>query len=484
VSDIEPYAIALTIAALALLGAIASNRVSERLGIPAPAIFLLAASVAADLVPTLGSLDIRTDQRIVTVALVLILFDGGMHIGWRRFRAAAGAIAWLGVAGTFVTAGALALAAHGLFGFDWKPALLIGAALAPTDPAVVFSVLGRREVSGRSGTLLEGESGANDPVGIALMVSLLGATGSGWSAVGHGAFEFVLQMVLGGVFGVLGGYALLWLMRHLPMPNEALYSLRTIAFALLIFGVTTACHGSGFLAVFLAGILVGDARAPYKREIERFAGAAASLGEIVAFTVLGLSIPISTALGDGRVWTGLGLAALLILLVRPLLVGAVLFPVRLRLGERAFVLWAGLKGAVPILLGTYVLAEGIAGGERIYSVIFVVVLVSVVVQGGPVPVLARLWKVPMRVIEPEPWALGMRFREQPEGLHRYLVAAGSAADGCSIADLDLGEDAWISMVSRRGRLVQVRGETVLRPGDEVLALAEDDADPGHLFRAP
>jgi len=348
----------------------------------------------------------------------------------------------------------------------------------------VFSVLGRREVSGRSGTLLEGESGANDPVGIALMVSLLGATGSGWSAVGHGAFEFVLQMVLGGVFGVLGGYALLWLMRHLPMPNEALYSLRTIAFALLIFGVTTACHGSGFLAVFLAGILVGDARAPYKREIERFAGAAASLGEIVAFTVLGLSIPISTALGDGRVWTGLGLAALLILLVRPLLVGAVLIPVRLRLGERAFVLWAGLKGAVPILLGTYVLAEGIAGGERIYSVIFVVVLVSVVVQGGPVPVLARLWKVPMRVIEPEPWALGMRFREQPEGLHRYLVAAGSAADGCSIADLDLGEDAWISMVSRRGRLVQVRGETVLRPGDEVLALAEDDADPGHLFRAP
>ena len=483
-SDIEPYAIALTIAALALLGAIASNRVSERLGIPAPAIFLLAASVAADLVPTLGSLDIRTDQRIVTVALVLILFDGGMHIGWRRFRAAAGAIAWLGVAGTFVTAGALALAAHGLFGFDWKPALLIGAALAPTDPAVVFSVLGRREVSGRSGTLLEGESGANDPVGIALMVSLLGATGSGWSAVGHGAFEFVLQMVLGGVFGVLGGYALLWLMRHLPMPNEALYSLRTIAFALLIFGVTTACHGSGFLAVFLAGILVGDARAPYKREIERFAGAAASLGEIVAFTVLGLSIPISTALGDGRVWTGLGLAALLILLVRPLLVGAVLIPVRLRLGERAFVLWAGLKGAVPILLGTYVLAEGIAGGERIYSVIFVVVLVSVVVQGGPVPVLARLWKVPMRVIEPEPWALGMRFREQPEGLHRYLVAAGSAADGCSIADLDLGEDAWISMVSRRGRLVQVRGETVLRPGDEILALAEDDADPGHLFRAP
>jgi len=484
VSDIEPYAIALTIAALALLGAVASSRVSERLRIPAPAIFLLTASIAAELFPTLGSLDIRSDQRIVTVALVLILFDGGMHIGWRRFRAAAGAIAWLGIAGTFVTAGALALAAHGLFGFDWKPALLIGAALAPTDPAVVFSVLGRREVSGRSGTLLEGESGANDPVGIALMVSLLGATGSGWSAAGHGAWEFVLQMVLGGVFGVLGGYALLWLMRHLPMPNEALYSLRAIAFALLIFGVTTACHGSGFLAVFLAGILVGDARAPYKREIERFAGASASLGEIVAFTVLGLSIPIGEVFEHGRWWTGLALAALLILLIRPLLVGVLLIPVRLRPGERVFVLWSGLKGAVPILLGTYVIAEQVSGARGIYDVIFAVVTLSVIVQGGLVPFVAKRTGVPMRIVEPEPWALGLRFREQPEGLHRYLVAVGSAADGSSIADLDLGEDAWISMVSRRGRLVQVRGETVLRPGDEILALAEDDADPGHLFRAP
>ncbi|MGH8962151.1 MAG: cation:proton antiporter [Jatrophihabitantaceae bacterium] len=472
--DLEPFAIVVTVAAVALLAAVGSSRISERIGIPAPAIFLLAASIAADLSPTLGSLSIVADQRIVTVALVLILFDGGMHIGWRRFRSAAGGVVWIGLAGTLVTAGALALAAHGLFGFDWKLALLIGTALAPTDPAVVFSVLGRREISGRTGTLLEGESGANDPVGIALMISLLGATGSGWSAVGHGILEFVLQMAVGLVFGVAGGYALRWLMRHLPMPNEALYSLRTVAFSLLIYGAAAACHGSGFLAVFLAGILVGDGRAPYKREIERFTSAAGSLSEIVAFTVLGLSIPISDALGHGRVWTGLGLAALLILLVRPLLVGALLIPIKLRLGERAFVLWSGLKGAVPILLGTYVIAEGVRGADRLYSVIFVVVLVSVLVQGGLVPPLARLWNVPMRVVEPEPWALGMRFRDEPEGLHRYVVAAGSTADGAAIAELPLGEDVWISMISRAGRLVQVRGETVLRAGDEILALADDD----------
>jgi len=487
VHDVETYAIIVLIAALALLAAVGSSRVSSRIGIPAPAIFLVAASAAADLFPSLGSLSIMADQRIVTIALIVILFDGGMHIGWRRFRATAGAITWIGVAGTFVTAGGLALAAHGLFDFSWRTALLIGTALAPTDPAVVFSVLGRREVSGRSGTLLEGESGANDPVGIALMISILGTSGAGWSAVGQGVGEFALQMAVGVAFGLAGSYALLWLMRRVPMPSDALYAVRTIAFALLVYGAATACHGSGFLAVFLTGIGVGDARAPYKREIERFVGATSSLGEIVAFTVLGLSIPISDAVGHGRAWTGIGIAALMILVIRPLLVGALLVPIRLRLGERAFVLWSGLKGAVPILLGTYVLSEHVAGASRVYGVIFVVVLISVVVQGGQVPTLGRLWHVPMRVVEPEPWALGMRFRDEPEGLRRFVVQAGSVADGCTIGDLPLGEDVWISMVSRRGRLLHVSGDTTLEPGDEVLALVgsdgdgRDDTDPARTF---
>jgi len=481
VHDIVPFALVVVVGALALLAAVGSSRISEWVRVPTPAIFLVAASFVADAFPHLGALSIPADQRIVTVALILILFDGGMHIGLGRFRPVAGGVVWLGVAGTFVTAGALAVLAHGLFDFDWRAALLLGAALAPTDPAVVFSVLGRREVAGRTGTLLEGESGANDPVGIALMLAILGSSGGGWGAVTHGIGEFTLQMALGVAFGLAGGIALRWLLQHLPLPNEALYPLRTVAFAFLLYGVTTLAHGSGFLAVFLAGIMVGDTRAPYKREIERFASALGSLGEIIAFTVLGLSIPLSEVLGHGRAWTGIALAALLIVVVRPLFVGLVLAPIRLRSGERAFVLWAGLKGAVPILLGTYVVAEGVPGADRIYAVIFVVVLVSVVVQGGLVPTLARLWHVRMRVVEPEPWALGMRFRDEPEGLHRLVVTPGSAADGTPIEDLPLEEDVWISMVSRGGRLVQVRGTTVLQAGDEVLALASDRSVISRLF---
>lgn len=482
--DLIPFAVTTLLVALALLVAVGSNRFAEWARVPAPALFLIAAAVAADLIPGLGGLSIITDQRIVTIALVVILFDGGMHIGWNRMRTAAGAVVWLGVAGTVVTAGAMALGAHYLFGFDWRTGLIIGAALAPTDPAVVFSVLGRREISGRSGTLLEGESGANDPVGIALMVSLLGATGGGWAAVGSGFGHFALQLAVGGVVGLGGGWLLLQIMRRIPLPNEALYPVQTIAFALLLYGVATAAEGSGYLAVFLAGILVGDERAPYKREIERFTGALASIAEIVAFVVLGLSVDLSSVFHDDRVWTGLGLAALLIVLVRPVLVGLLLVRVELTRGERSFVLFSGLKGAVPILLGTYVLAEGTAHATEIYDVIFVVVFVSVILQGGLVPTAARLFRVPMRVVEPEPWALGMRFRDEPEGLHRYVVADGSPADGCSISGLDVGEGFWVSMVSRHGRLVQVRGDTVLQSGDEVLALAEASDGPDTVFAPP
>ncbi len=259
--------------------------------------------------------------------------------------------------------------------------------------------------------ILEGESGANDPVGIALMVALLAASGaSGLGAVWTGVGEFALQMVVGAAVGIAGGFGLSLFIRRVPfLPSEGLYALRTLASVFVIYGVATFAHGSGFLAVFVAGIILGDVRAPYKREIERFHGSLASLGEIVAFTVLGLTVSLRS-LPDGHAWQiGLVLAVLLAFLVRPLLVGILLLPVKLHWGgERIFVLWSGLKGAVPILLGTFVLASGLPGATQIYDIIFVVVAFSVIVQGGLVPFLAHKAGVPMRLVEPERglWASG------------------------------------------------------------------------------
>jgi cell volume regulation protein A len=480
--SVESFGLAVLVAALTGIAAVLSSRASERLRIPAPAFFLIGAAAASDIWPRLGSLGFGAVEQVVTVALAVILFDGGMRMGWRRFRPVAVATVWIGVAGTLVTAAAAAVAAHFLFSFGWRLALLLGTALAPTDPAVVFSVLGRREIGGRSGVLLQGESGANDPVGIALLVALLTAAGTGLGAAGHVAEEFALQMAVGIVAGVAGGWALLVFMRRVPLPSEGLYPLRVLAGALAIYGLATVAHGSGFLAVFIAGILIGDERAPYKGEIARFHSSLASLAEVVAFVMLGLTIHLR-ALPHGGAWLiGLALAALLAFVIRPLLVGAALWPVRLRPGERAFVLWTGLKGAVPILLGAFIVQARVTGAPRIYEIIFVVVAFSVIVQGAAVPGLARRMGVPLRTIEPEPWTLGIRFQEEPEGLHRFTVAPATTADGSTITGLPLPGDAWISFILRDGNLVPAHGSTVLQAGDEILILASG-ADAARLTAA-
>jgi potassium/hydrogen antiporter len=456
------------------IAAVLSNRLSARLHVPAPAFFLICASVAAQLWPKATLLPIATVERVVSVALAIILFDGGMHIGWRRFRTAAAAIVWVGVAGTLVTAAGAATAAHFVAGMDWRLALLLGTAVAATDPAVVFSVFGRREIAGRTGVLLEGESGANDPVGIALLAALLAAHGSAASAAWHVVAEFALQMAVGTAVGVLGGIALLAFMRRVPLPSEGLYAPRVLVGVLCIFGLAVVARGSGFLAVFVAGILIGDEPAPYKREIERFHTSLASLAEIVAFVMLGLTLRLSS-LGHANAWAeGLAIAALLAFVIRPVLVGLVSLPVRLSLRERVFFLWTGLKGAVPILLGMTIVESGTAGAATAYEVIFVIVGFSVTVQGGLVPTLAHRLRIPLRTVDPEPWSLGVRFSQEPEGMHRYQVAAGSPADGSAIGELPCGEDVWVSLIIRDGSLVTVGGDTTLRAGDEVLVLADPD----------
>jgi cell volume regulation protein A len=483
VAELDTFTLSLGLVAVALIAAVASNRLSAIIRVPAPALFLVAAAGLAAIFPALSQVPRLLDQEIVSVALVFILFDGGMHIGLRRFRASSRAIIWLGIAGTAVTAAAIAIAAHLVVGFDWQTSLLLGAALSPTDPAVVFSVLGKRKISGRSGTILEGESGANDPVGIAIMVSLLAATGSGLDAVAGGLGEFALQMLVGAAVGIGGGWLVGRVIRRLSLSNESLHSIWTLASVLFLYALATLLHGSGFLAVFLVGVLIGDVNAPFKREIDRFSSGIASLAEIVVFTLLGLSITLSDVLRPDILLPGLLIAALLIFAIRPVLVGLLSLPLRISRGERAFILWAGLKGAVPILLGIFILEAKVPGADRIYGIIFVVVLVSVVLQGSLIPLFARRLGIPMTVVEPEPWAVGVRLNEEPDGFHRLIVADGASAVGRRIDELELGDDAWISFIRRDGRLVRLKPSTRFKAGDEVLALVDSEKRLGELFNA-
>jgi cell volume regulation protein A len=331
--------------------------------IPPAAFLLVAAAVLSDVLPALEP-SIGVVEWIATVALVVILFDGGASIGWRRFRAAAAPIASLGVPGTFATAGIVACGCHWVLGLDWTTAGLVGAAIAPTDPAVMFSVLRGRELPGRARTVLEGESGANDPVGIALMLGLIElathADKTFWVVVR----VFTLQMVVGLAVGIAGGFAL----RRLPMPL-------TIPLVAATFALAAVAGGSGFLAVFVAGVVAGDVRPPFEQE------RLSTLGEITVFVALGLTVGI-TDISATRWLEGLGLAVFLTLVARPVSVRALLSATTLDADEKRLVTWGGLKGAVPILLASFAVSHHVDNATRIYETVFVVVLASVVVQGA------------------------------------------------------------------------------------------------------
>jgi cell volume regulation protein A len=414
-TEIADFAAILLLVSGAVALAVVSTTLTGRLPVPAPAIFLVAAAVVSDLWPQLYEhVPILTVERIAVVALIVILFNGGMDIGWGRFRAAAAPILSLGVLGTFMTAGVLAVFARYALGFDWMVAGIIGAALAPTDPAVMFSVLGRREIAGRSGTTLEGEAGVNDPAGIALMLGMIELATHEDASAFVVVREFVVEMGIGTALGFAGAYALLPLLRRLPLPAEGFYPALALALAGVLYGATSLAHGSGFLAVFIAGLLLGDARLPHKGEIERFHTSLATLAEIVVFVGLGLTVSLGSL--NARVWVDAVLLLLVLALVaRPLVVALTLATARLRWAERAFIAWSGLKGAVPILLAAFAVIGGVPSAGSIYGIVFVVVLLSVLGQGTLVPLVATILRIPMHERPLRPWQLSVGLGEEPEG---------------------------------------------------------------------
>jgi potassium/hydrogen antiporter len=391
VSELGDFGLIVLVVSGGVLLALLVHKASARFPVPAPALFLLAALATPVALP-----HIRTVERIGVVALIMILFDGGMDIGWRRFRRAVIPIASLGVIGTFTTALVMAVCAHYLVGFDWTTAGILAAALAPTDPAVMFSILGNREIGGRTGTILEGEAGVNDPVGIALMIGMLEFATADDGSLWMVAEEFVLEMGVGLAVGVAGSALLVLFIRRVQLPSEGLYPLRTLAAAGVIYGLASVAGGSGFLAVFVAGLVLGDLDLPHKRQIRRFHMALASLAEIVVFVALGLTVNVSQ-LSENNIWLdGLVLAIALAFIARPVGLAPLLVPLRLRTGEKLFIAWGGLRGAVPILLAAFAILAEVDEARRLYEIVFVVVTFSVIVQGATIPFVASRFGVRMR----------------------------------------------------------------------------------------
>jgi potassium/hydrogen antiporter len=467
VNEIGDFGVIVLAVSATVFVALLGMRLADRFSIPYAALFLLGAALISQIWTELQTvLSVTEVERIAVVALILILFDGGLHIGLTRFRRAAGPILALGVLGTFLTAGLVALAAHYVLGFDWITAGLVGAAIAPTDPAVTFSVFGSREIRGRAGTILEGEAGMNDPVGIALMIGMIELAeeddGSLWIVVE----EFAVEMALGLAVGILGALLLLPVFRRVRVTGPALYPIRVLAGAGIVYGLAAVLDGSGFLAVFVAGIALGDAAMPQKGEIESFHSSLAGLAEIAAFVALGLTASVGD-LGDVGVWgDGLVLALVLAFVARPLAVVPLLLPARMHRGERIFVAWGGLKGAVPILLGALAVLAGVDGAEALYGIVFIVVLFSVIVQGSSIPYVAARLGVPFRRLD----------HDLAEVLE-FVVEDGALAAGRPIGRLPLGERAWVGVLIRNRRPHRVEDGVVLEPGDHVHVYSQPEDAP-------
>jgi cell volume regulation protein A len=472
-SEISDFGLIVLAVSTAVFVALLGMRLADRLALPYAAVILLGTVVLTEAVDSLQDVVSIIDvERLTVAALVVILFDGGLHIGARRFARSAGPILALGVLGTFATAGLVAVAGHYLLGLDWIFAGLVGAAIAPTDPAVTFSVFGSREIRGRAGTILEGEAGMNDPVGIALMIGMIELAtedDAGFSVV---VSEFAVEMTLGLVVGIAGALLLLPAMRHVRLTGPALYPIRVLAGAGIIYGLAAVVGGSGFLAAFVAGIVLGDAAAPRKGEIEGFLSSLAGLAEIAAFVALGLTV----GLGDvesGETWVdGIVFALVLAFLARPIAILPLLLPARLTWGERVFIAWAGLKGAVPILLGALAVLSDVDDAAQLYAIVFIVVLFSVVVQGASVPIAARRLRIPFRRVD----------HDLAEVLE-FVVRDDAFASGRRLADLPLGERAWVGVLIRDHQPHDISGSVVLQPGDRVHVYCqpEDAAALGRIF---
>lgn len=279
-------------------------------------------------------------------------------------------------------------------------------------------------------------------------------------------------MGIGVAIGLIGGKLLILVLARIRLGGSGLYPVLTLVLAGVLYGAASFAGGSGFSAVFVAGLLLGDARLPYGSEIDRFTAGLASLAEVAVFLALGLTIELGGIRGSDWL-AGVVILLALAVVIRPAVVVATLARSRLSRRERAFIAWSGLKGAVPILLAAFAVLGGVPNAERIYDVVFVVVLGSVVIQGGLVPAVAARLQIPMRLQPALPWELSVRLAEPPLDRVELTVERGSDAESTRLIDLGLGPHAWVTLVIREARAVAPHPDLELRANDVVFVLGHE-----------
>lgn len=454
-----------------LLVAVAAVRISVRSGLPSLLIFLGIGLLLGE-----SGLGISFDSEELTQvlgysALVLILAEGGLTTRWSGIRRSVAPAAVLSTVGVFVSVAVVAVAARYVLQLDWTVALLIGAILSSTDAAAVFSVLRTVPLPRRLSGMLEAESGFNDAPVVILVVAL--ASESVPTAEHHTWWYIVLEagveLIGGTVIGLAVGWAGAWLLRRVAGASSALFSIGVVSLVVLAYATAATVHTSGFIAAYLSALVLGNLGLPHRAAVHSFSSALGSIAQIGLFIMLGLLASPSQLPAQLLVAVVIGLVLLLV--ARPLSVLVSLTPFRIPLRDQAFLSWAGLRGAVPIVLATVPATLGTANAERIFDLVFVLVVIFTLVQAPTLPWVARRLGVAESVRAVDLDVETTPLETMGADVIQVTVGERSRLHGVELFELRLPAGANVTLVVRDGKGFVPQGQTVLRHGDQLLVVS-------------
>jgi cell volume regulation protein A len=458
----------------ALLAAgIGAALAADRVRVPGLLLFLgLGILVGSEGVGGVEFDDYSTAQTAGTIGLVLILFEGGLTAGWHEIRPVLRTAVGLATIGTFLTAMGTGLAAIWIFDLNTLQGLILGAAVAATDSAAIFAVLRGSRLERRLARTLEGESGMNDPIALLLVIGF----GEWILDPSYGAADmalaFLVKLTLGAALGLGAGWLARRAIARVELPTQGLYPVATLATAAISYGIAEVAGGSGFLAVYVAALVLGTGSLPARSTVVSFHQGLSWLVQIGLFFLLGLLVFPSELWGVAG--KGLLLSVVLIFVARPLATLLVTQLGGLNLRERAILSWAGLRGAIPIWLATFPVVSGVAESTLIFDVVFFVVLTSTVIQGATIEPFARLLGVTStEPALPTPVADVGMVRELGGELISWRVRDGDAAAGLLVRELGLPREALVHLIVRDGGAFAPRGSTRVEPRDELHLLVQE-----------
>ena len=460
--------IGLLVGSLLIFGSILISKTGYRFGIPTLLMFLVAGMLFG------------------TIALSIILFSGGMDTKLSDIRPVALPGIMLSTVGVLLTTTLTGLFIylisgwqHTEIGFSLLGSLLLAATMSSTDSASVFNILRTQRINLRHNLrpMLELESGSNDPMAYLLTIILIQCIQSGNLAAGDIATSLVLQFAVGGAAGFLLGKAAVWLVNRINLKNEELYPVLMISFVFIIYCATFLLKGNGYLAVYLAGLIIGNSRLIHKKETGTFLNGVTWLLQVVMFLVLGLLVNPHEMLGVTV--TAILVSFFMMLVARPVSVWLSLLPFGRKISGKSklFVSWVGLRGAAPILFATYPVVSNVPGGEQIFNIVFFVTLISLVAQGMTLPWAARKLDLCDPVPE-KPDFFGIEFPDTMDSsLHEIRCTKKMLAQGDHIRDIHFPKGVLVMLVKRDDRFLVPNGDLQLQPEDILLIVAQDGAEP-------